>query len=208
MQHDEQPEEPKIGDFESMLEWFTGNGQEHRAYQAIEKGDYEEARRLLEPVAARNSVYSLLTLGGFYEGGHLGPPDLKTALSYYQRAANQGSAEGNRRLGRLLLEQGDEKEAQAAFEHGAEAGDISCMFWLGKMMVDGRGRAVDTSRGTEWLERAAAHGHLFARRALLGLAIRNSGSIFKRSLVRLQIVLLGFKVGKAAWKNPDADILN
>lgn len=82
------------------------------------------------------------------------------------------------------------------------------MFWLGKMMVDGRGGAIDTSGGTEWLERAAAQGHLLARRALLGLAIRNSGSIFRRSLLWLQVVMLAPKVGKAAWKDPNADILN
>ena len=64
MQHDEPPEEPVVGDFETMLEWFTGNGQGHRAYQAIEKGDYEKARRLLEPVAARNSVYICYSLLG------------------------------------------------------------------------------------------------------------------------------------------------
>lgn len=208
MQHDEQPEEPVVGDFESMLEWFTGNGQEHRAYQAIEKGDYEKARRLLEPAADRNSVYSLLTLGGFYEAGKLGPPDPGLALSYYRRAADQGSAGANRRLGRLLLDQGNEKEARAAFEPGAEAGNISCMFWLGKMMLDGRGGVINVGRGTEWLERAAAQGHLFAKRALLGLASRNSKSIFKRSLVLLQIVLLALNVGKATWKSPDADILN
>ncbi|HYC96135.1 MAG TPA: hypothetical protein VEB39_10600 [Sphingomicrobium sp.] len=95
----------ELGDTESMLEWITGSGQEHQAYQAIEQGDYEKARRLLEPVAARNSVYSLLTLGGFYEWGNLGPPDLKIALTYYKRAANQGSAEAQRRLGRILLDQ-------------------------------------------------------------------------------------------------------
>jgi TPR repeat protein len=207
MEHDEQPE-PAVGDFESMLEWFTGSGQEHRAYYAIEKGDYEKARSLLEPVAARNSAYSLMTLGWLFESGNLGPPDGQTALSYYKRAASQGSAEANQRLGRLLLEQGNEKEAQAAFEHGAESGNISCMFWLGKAMLSGRGGAIDTGLGTEWLERAAAHGHLLAKRALLGLAIRNSDSIFTRSLMWLQIVSLAFHVGKAAWKNPDDDILN
>jgi TPR repeat protein len=191
-----------------MLEWFTGNGQEHRAYQAIEQGDYEKARRLLEPVAACNSIYSLLTLGGFYEAGNLGPPDLKTALSYYERAANQGSAYAQRRFGRLLLDQGEEEKARAAFKHGAEAGNISCMYWLGKLMLEGRGGAVESSRGTEWLETAVAHGHLFAKRELLGLASRNAGSIFKRSLVWLEIVLLSLKVGKAAWEDPDADILS
>lgn len=195
-------------DMASMLEWVTGNGQEHRAYQAIEQGDYEKARRLLEPVAARNSVYSLLTLGGFYEAGNLGPPDLKTAISYYERAAHQGSAEAHRRVGRLLVDLDEEAKARAAFKHGAEAGNISCMYWLGKLMLHGRGGAVEASLGIEWLEKAVAGGHFFARRELLGLASRNSGSIFKRAFLWLQIVLLAFRFGIAAWKNPDADVLN
>jgi TPR repeat protein len=199
-------ERDELGHPESMLEWITGN-EEDRAYQAIEERDYDMARSLLESVAARNSIYSQLTLGALYEAGNLGPPNLKTALSYYERAANQGSAEAQRRLGRILVDQGEALSARTVFEQGAEAGNVSCMYWLGKLMLEGRGGAVEVCRGIDWLERAAAEGHVFAKRELLRLRIQTSRSIFRRSIVWLQIVMLAIKAGKAAATNPDVDIL-
>jgi TPR repeat protein len=192
-------------DMASMLEWITGNGQEHRAYQAIEQGDYEQARRLLEPVAARGSIYSLLTLGGFYESGKLGPADMDVAISYYELAAAQGSPEAHRRLGRLLYDLGEREKARAAFEYGAEAGNISCMYWLGLMTLRGEGGPTGSALGTAWLQKAAAEGHWFAKRKLLSLRGREASSIFQKLLINLQIAWLAMKAGKDFWKDPDND---
>lgn len=192
-------------DMASMLEWITGNGQEHRAYRAMERGDFEAARRLLEPVADRGSEYSLLTLGGFYEWGKLGPPDTNMAISYYERAATQGSAEAYRRLGRLLYDLGEEERARAAFEHGAEADNISCMYWLGRMMVEGRGGGPEVTRGTEWLIAAAAQGQVLARRDLLVLGRKQADSIMKKLFKQLQFVYFLKDVVKEVLKDPDSD---
>jgi len=195
------------GGFKSKLEWFVGNGQEHRAYQAIEQGDFDKARRLLEPVAARNSIYSLLTLGGLYEAGNLGSPDFDMALSHYRRAASQGSAEAYRRIGQLSLDQGEEDRARAAFTHGAEAGNISCMYWLGKLMVEGRGGSVEADRGIEWLEAATVHGHLFAKRKLLAIEGQNASSILRKLSIGLRIASLVPGVVKELLKDRDSDLL-
>ena len=192
-------------DMASMLEWVAGPGQEHRAYQAIEKGDYDEARRLLEPVAARGSTYSLLTLAWLYEGAKLGPADMNVAISYYERAASEGSAEAHRRLGRLLYDLGEEEKARAAFEHGSQAGIITCMYWLGKMMLEGRGGPIEVNRGTELLETAAAQGHMFAKRRLLEIERLKAGSIFRKLVIQGRIIALAKDVFKETWKDPASD---
>jgi hypothetical protein len=53
---------------------------EYLAGQAMESGAYEDALRLLAPLARRNSEYALLSLGWIYEMGRPGlrmqmPPD-------------------------------------------------------------------------------------------------------------------------------------
>lgn len=188
-------------DMASMLDY----GQEHRAYRAIEKGDYGKARRLLEPVAARGSIYSLLTLGGFYEWGRLGAVDLNLAASYYERAAIEGSDEAHRLLGRVLYDLGEKEKARAAFRYGADVGNVSCMYWLGNLEIDGCGGVADVNQGTEWLVAAAEQGHIFAKRDLLVLEIRHTKSVFEKLLKQFQIVALAKDAIKEAWRDASSD---
>ncbi len=199
----------ELGDdeFEPMLERLSDAIQAKGAYQFIEAGDYVEAHRLLEPLAARNSEYALLTLGGFYEAGNLGAPDPIIAHSYYVRAAEQGSAEAHRRIGQLWLDQDEEKQARAAFKRGAEAGNISCMYWLGEMMLQGRGGNVEANRGTEWLEAAAAQGHFYAKRKLLAIEGQHARSIFGKLFIKLRIASLIPALVKQMLKDRDSDLL-
>jgi TPR repeat protein len=192
---------------QSMLEKLTDRNQELLAWKAIEAGDYEEAKSLMKPLAARGSSYASLTLGSLHERGRLGAPDKFIARSYYERAAKQGSAEAHRYLGQLLLDHGEEKQARAAFERGAEAGNISCMNWLGEMLLDGRGGAVEVSRGAEWLEAAAAQGHILAKRRLLGIKQREAGSNLRKLLIHWRIVVLLKEFIKVYLNDRDSDKL-
>jgi TPR repeat protein len=99
---------------------------EQHAAQVVESGDYEEAVRLLRLLAAKNSRYALLTLGWIYETGAVGIPDMKTACAYYERASAQGSDSAYLYLGRLLVREGQSREALAAFESGAKLGNYEC----------------------------------------------------------------------------------
>jgi TPR repeat protein len=192
-------------DSKSMLEKLTDKHEAERAWQAIEAGDYKAALRLLEPLAARNSVHALHNLGWLYETGKLGTPELNIARSYYERAAKQGSAEAYRRLGQLLLDQGNDELARTAFKYGAEAGNISCMYWLGDMMLKGQGGPEEFAEGTAWLENAAAKGHFFAKRKLLAIEEQNAGSILKKLRIKGQIAALGKEAFKEFLRDRDSD---
>ncbi len=200
-------ERHELGDTDSMLGSIEDYDQELRAYLAIEQGDYEEARRLLEPVASRGSIYSLVSLGALYERGDLESSDLRNAIFYYDCAASHGSDEAQRRLGQIWMDLGEDEKARTAFQYGAEAGNVSCMYWLGKQMLEGRGGAVDVCRGIEWLDTAAAKGHLFAKSYLLRRESRYSPSLFRRLLLWIRIFKIALQAGKAAAADPDVDIL-
>jgi TPR repeat protein len=189
----------------SDLARLVNNAEEKLADEAFKEGAYEKAIRLLRPLAERNSVFALLTLGFICETGVTGPPDWDTARSFYERAAAQGSGSANFELGRLFKGQGEEAQARAAFEAGAELGDLPSMERLGRMMVAGRGGAIDVDAGTAWLEKAAARGHIFAQRTLLGLEARKTKSLFRKVAIAVKFVALGVKGAKEMSKVPNSD---
>lgn len=195
------------GTCQSLLESLIDNREEQRGYEAIEAGQFEDARRLLEPLAARGSAYASLALGWIYETGKLGAPDPTLAISCYQRAVTAGGSEAQRYLAKLLHKEGRKVDARTTFERGAEAGDISCMFWLGKLILEGEGGVSDRNLGRRWLEAAAAQGHLYARRKLLSLEQEEAPSIIKKLSVLGRSIALIPQVVREICKGPDSNKL-
>jgi len=206
MQHGDPPSDSLVWDLET-LEWLMSNGQEFRAYRFLQQGDYEKARCQLEPLAAEGSVWSLFTLGWLYESGNLGSPDLNTAVAHYARGAELGDAEAQFRAGRLLVNLGAEQRARSVFAFGAEAGSISCSYWLGRLQLEGRGGAADISEGLTWLRRACSRGHLYAKRDLILHEFRSSRVVLRRIYLWLRLAKFSWQVGKEAWKNPESELL-
>lgn len=185
----------RLGDDEckSELARLALYADEKLAGEALEDEAYEQAIGLLMPLAEHNSGYALLCLGYIYEKGLTVAPDGDAARSYYERAIAQGSADAHCHLGYLLLEQGEEARARAAFEAGAELGDLSSMSHLGRMIVDGRGGPTNLDAGTAWLEKAAAGGHIFAQMHLLVMKERKAKSIFEKLSLRMKRLPLAMK---------------
>jgi TPR repeat protein len=197
----------QLGDDEckSALARLIDSRDEKLAGNAMTAGAYEEALRLLRPLAERKSRYALLSLGWIYETGAAGTPDTDAARSCYERAATEGSDAAYHELGRLLSIQHDLSQARAAFEAGAVRRDLRCMYRLGRMMVEGRGGPADVAAGSVWLEKAAARGHIFAQRQLLAIEARNARTLLGRLSVGLKIALLAIRGAKEMWKSPDSD---
>jgi TPR repeat protein len=192
-------------DCKSALARLASRGAEQLAARAIENQAYEEAIRLLRPLAESNSEYALLSLGWLYETGAVGDPDREAARLHYKRAADNGSAPACFELGRLLSRQGEEVQARLAFETGAERGDVPSMSRLGRMMVEGRGGPTDSRAGSAWLEKAAAEGHILAQRTLLGIEERNAQSVFEKLSVKMKIASLAKKGAGEMLKDPSSD---
>jgi TPR repeat protein len=70
------------------------------------------------------------------------------------------------------------------------------------MMVEGSGGDIDPAAGYRWLEKAAAHDNIFAKRTLLGREARNARSLFSRFSVSIKIMLLSLRGGRELLKNP------
>jgi TPR repeat protein len=191
----------------SVLARLADNAGEKLAGKAIEDESYEEAVRLLRPLAERNSEYALRTLGWVYETGAIAAPDKDAARAFYTRAAGQGSAAACFDLGRLLLKEGEESRARSSFEAGAQRDHIPSMAELGRMMVEGSGGPVDVARGHAWLEKAAAQGHIFAQRTLLAIQEKNAQSLSEKFSIKKRIAALTAKGGREMLKDPHSDKL-
>jgi hypothetical protein len=188
-----------------MTKAVSSENSEQLAWQAMERGAYDEAVRLLEPLAHRNSEWALLNLGWIYETGVTAPPDKDAALSLYARAASLGSAAGCFDLGRVHLKRGDEGSARSAFRAGVERGDLPSMAELGSMLLEGRGGPSNAEEGWNLLERAAAQGHIFAQRTLLAIEEDNAQSIAEKLSVKLKILRLALKGGREMWRDSYSD---
>lgn len=171
-----------------LADWFDGTA----ARRALEVESYEEALRLLRPLAERNSLFALRCLAYIYETGVTGTPDMKAARSYYERAASHGRSEDYYELGRFLRVAGDETLARAAYKAGADQGHVPSMAKLGRMMVKGRGGPVDVQGGSDWLEKAVKE-HTGAERAKLAVEEQKAQSRFAKALVKAKIARLWFR---------------
>jgi TPR repeat protein len=139
---------------------------EQLAAGAIEAGAYDEAVRLLRPLAERNSAFALLTLGWIYEAGVTGDPDKDAARSFYEHAISQGSISAYLYLGWLLWRDGQEVEARAAFERGAQLNSEECKSVLARLADNAAEKLADDAIKQGSIEKAV--------RLLRPLAERNS----------------------------------
>ena len=193
------------GECKSELERLADKADEKAVARLLEEEKFEEAVRLLWPLTERNSEYALLCLGYIYETGVTGVPDVLAARSCYQRAAAHGRGPAYFELGRFLKAQGAEAEARAAFQAGAEQGDVPSMSRLGKMMIEGGGGPSEPVEGWAWLEKAAAQGQVWAQRELLAIEDDNAQSISERLSVKMRIVKLALRGALELAKDPRSD---
>lgn len=183
----------------SELQRLSDFVAEKAAERAMEEGDYEEAIRLLGPLAERNSRFALGCLAYIYETGVTGAPDMKLARSFYERLASHGWPEDQYQLGRFLRAAGEEALARAAYQRGAAQGHVPSMAKLGRMMIKGRGGPRDVHGGSDWIEEAVKE-HTFEQRECLAVEEQNARSLFAKALVKVKIARLWLKGTRAVIK--------
>jgi TPR repeat protein len=180
---------------------------EQAIHELIISDRYAEALPLLKPLCERNSGYAYLILGGFYDTGTEVPVDKQEALRCYRKAIEAGYDRAYLNVGHLLDGLGDLEGARAAYEAGAARDNLPCMYWIGTMMLDGEGGAIDPTQGRVWLQKAADEGHYSARRRLIGIEMRETGTIGARAIAGFRILKLAVKGAQEVWRDPESDRL-
>lgn len=122
--------------------------------KSIEKGDaaiFAEHERESKDGKAFSSMYC----AHCYKDGVGVKKDDKKAVVYYMQAANQGSVEAMQLAGLALLNGNNATEAVRMFEKGAAKDNVVCMYWYGKLLLDGKGVKQDRDQAFVELMKAA-----------------------------------------------------
>ena len=133
-----------------------------------DRGDYENAYRLLLPLAEQGLPKAQVNLGLMYYYGHGVPQNDIEAEKWFRKAADQGDAFAQHNLG-VMYAHGwglpqDLVEAVKWYQRAADLGLNDAQYDLGVMFAKGHGAPQDYVRACMWLNLSVAQGHKNALR--------------------------------------------
>lgn len=162
----------------------TGHGVKAdsiRAFGLYNRSIKAGNKRMLNSIkesADKGNLFSLTYLAQCYQKGIGTKADVYKAAKLYEVAAAKGSIDACRELGVMLLNNKKASEAVAYFKKGAEKDDLACTYYLGKLLLEGRGTTKDETQGIIYLQKAADNG--FANAQLtLGRCYYNGAGVRK-----------------------------
>ena len=142
---------------------------------AMQRKDYPQAIRLLEPLARAGNPIAQLRYGLLHYHGHGVRENDAQALQWFERAARQGLAEAQFNLGNmyaygLAAPTGSDANRLAAqwYFEAARQGHAQAQYSLGILFLTGTGVVQSDAEAAKWIERAAAQGHADAAAYLKG----------------------------------------
>jgi TPR repeat protein len=138
------------------------------AEHAFQSGDDQTAQKLFGELASKNNPNAEYWLGHMNEIGLGIPRDIKKAIGFYKKAAEQNIVAADARLGELYLNGDlvtpDFGQARSYLEQAAYHADPRSAMLLGQMYRAGIGTAVDQKQAYAWSEVASLEGSEFAER--------------------------------------------
>ena len=170
----------------------------------LEKSDPVRYFEALQALAEKGSVNAMVQLGFAYYQGIGTTIDLTESERWYRRAWMEGqSLHAIYWVAYLCWYQAKYEKAYEAATIGAAANEVRCMYWLGRMYLEGVGVGRDRHKARAVYEDASNLGNLFARRDLAWMLM--SGGFGLRSRIRGLVLYL--RTLKDAFltclKNPD-----
>ncbi len=139
--------------------------------------DYYQALLWAQKAADQGSTRAMITLGVLYRDGLGVPQDASKALREFEAASTAGDMKGPRYVGLFYEAAGDAAKAFAAYQLGADRGDITSQYLLGKAYELGTGVTQDYALAAKWYATSASRGDIIASDGMVGLA-----SLYERGL--------------------------
>jgi TPR repeat protein len=144
------------------------------AYKLM-KNEPKAALPILEGLAGRGSLMSMVYLGDAYRKGLGTSADVESAKKWLKRATNEGSREAPHQLGLIHLDLQEYQHAEQMFRLGASWDYLPSLYRLGTMYADGIGVTAQPALAREFFARASSRGHVFAKRRLAVLLFLGAG---------------------------------
>ena len=142
--------------------------------RTFEAGKFTQAIEIFKPLAAQGDKQAQFRLGMMYYHGQGVAEDERIAVSWLQKAAQQGHAEAMFELGNAYLVgsqasklvEDPDREAAIWFHASARAGNMQAQYYLGLLFLAGNGVQQSRTEAEFWFAKAAAQGHSEAKRAI------------------------------------------
>ncbi|MEX0924101.1 MAG: SPOR domain-containing protein [Rhodovibrionaceae bacterium] len=142
----------------------TAQAQDYAAgLDAYDRGEFEEALRILQPLADAGDARAQYGIGKIYETGG-GPivSDPQQAVLWYSRSAEQGVAAAQNNLALMYAEgrgvSQNKPQALALWEAAARGGHPHAQYNMGLLFYRGEGVERDLSMAAAWFGQAAESG--------------------------------------------------
>jgi TPR repeat protein len=134
----------------------------YRGWGGRFEDDEEAFKRFLELSEKEGHVEAMIMTGYCYYNGTGMAMDMKKAVEWYTKAAEQGNSDAQNTLG-VCYDNGegvamDKEKAVDWFTKAAEQGNSSAQYFLGYCYEYGEGVTMDKEMAVEWYTQAAEQG--------------------------------------------------
>ncbi len=142
----------------------------------------QQALSDLHDLAKEGYIPAQLHVGGMYQSAKQVTRNAKTAMKWYRRAAERGSAEAHFRLANLMADgaEGVDKDVSSAIQHYEKAyksGFADAAFSLAQIYEHGKGVDSDREKAIEWYFESGKLYEKTRRPADLEMEIRSLSGI-------------------------------
>jgi TPR repeat protein len=158
-----------------------------QAGQLYERKKYDEAKKILLPLAQKGNADASFALGLMEARGDLGQPDYVKARNWWEQSAQKGHLEAEYNLGLIYyrgVQQGGDGTDPAKrdfaktlewWNKAAEHGHVTAMYSLAGMARTGEGQTKNMRLAASWYIRAAKLGHPEAQYQLGSMYLNGAG---------------------------------
>lgn len=129
-----------------------------KLYEASLKKGNKRIVKLLDKYAADGDLFANSFLARVYQKGIGVKKNLEMAVPYLTVVADSGNVMAQRDLGVLLLNCKQPKKAYGWFEKAAGQGNINSIFYVGRLLLEGKGVEQDKRKGAELVLQTANEG--------------------------------------------------
>ena len=127
------------------------------------KRNYDKAMNNFQIASNNNDNKAMLAIGIMYANGDGVKRDIKQAIKWYNKAAENGNSYAYSKLGNFYASKKDYKKAFKWFLKAAKIGDNKAAYNLGYFYTGGLGIARDLKKALHWYEVAAKAGNIDAQ---------------------------------------------
>ena len=146
-----------------------GSAMEMKA--ALSGQEVDKPKHVVDKPKPQENADKYYKRGESFYWGRLGASiDYRLAAEWYKKAAEQGHADAQLRLG-VMYSKGrgvprDDKQAVEWFRKSAEQGHADAQYNLGLMYLREEGVALDDKQAAEWFRKSAEQGHAAGQNTL------------------------------------------